>query len=141
MREVRVETCLCGVDFRALFQCGNVAVHYIVEVVQVATGLILHVQLDIAGGRVTRNHRGSKEQYLSFLDDLLCTHKERDVDDVGVLHHGAVFPILQFDNQRTVGRSLTADKAITGDYRTGSHGGFGGYQAVYTVQYFLSTFL
>lgn len=75
LREVRVETGLCGVDFRTCFQCGSIVVHYIEEVVQVATGFILHVQFDIAGCRITRNHRRSKEQYLCFLDDFCARMK------------------------------------------------------------------
>ena len=35
--------------------------------IQVSTVLILHIQLDITGCRITRNHRRSKEQYLRIL--------------------------------------------------------------------------
>ena len=44
------------------------------EFVQVTTGLILHIYLNIRRCRVTRDHRRSEEQYLCFFDNLLCTH-------------------------------------------------------------------
>ena len=80
LREVGVETGLCGVDFRTCFQSGGIVVHHIEEVTEVTAGFILHVQFDIAGCGVTRNHRRSKEQYLRFLDDFLRTHEKRGVN-------------------------------------------------------------
>ena len=48
LREVRVEGCLGRVDFRACFQGCVIVVHYVEEVVQITTRLVLHVQLDVA---------------------------------------------------------------------------------------------
>ena len=48
LREVRVEGCLGGVDFRTRFQGSSIVVHHVEEVVQITTRLVLHVQLDVA---------------------------------------------------------------------------------------------
>ena len=72
------------------------------KMIQVTTGLILHIQLNIAGCRITRNHRRSKEQHLCIFDDFLRTHKQSTHHNIRILHHGTFFPVFQFNNDRTV---------------------------------------
>ena len=141
LREAGVEVGGGRRDFGTLLQGSHVVLHHAVEVVQAAARLILHVQLDVRRYGVTRNHRRSEEQYLRFLDNLLCTHEQRSVDNIGILHRRAFLPRLQLDDDRTIAGALAADEAITRDDGTRLYGRLGSYQAVHAGQYLLRLFL
>ena len=67
--------------------------------IQVTTGLILHVQLNIVRGGITGDHRRREEKYLTLFHDLLRTHEQGTIYDIGTLSHGSLLPVLQLDDE------------------------------------------
>ena len=101
--------------------------------IQVTTGLILHVQLNIIRGRVTGDHRRREEEHLALFHDFLRTHEQGTIYNVRALCHGSLLPVLQLDDERTVRGTTTTDKTITDNGCTRLNGRIGSDQAIYLI--------
>ena len=116
LREARVEVGLCRLDFGALYKFSYEVIGHFLEFREVTTGAVLKIERETVAHAVAGDHRGLEEEHLGVLKCLLRLEVEIGKDHGGAFgHRVAFFPRLEFDDERAVGRALSAEERETGN--------------------------
>ena len=142
LRKARVEVGLRRLDFGALCEFGNEVVGHFFELREVATGAVLKIERETVAHAVSGDHRGLEEEHLGVLKCLLRLEKEVGKDHGGAFSHRvALFPRLEFDDERAVGRALSAEEGETGNDHGVVYKGRGHDQFLNLVQHLVGAVL
>ena len=70
LRERRIERGLCRRNLGAFLQLCDEVLNHLIELIEVATGLILHVKFKTIRHAITGNHRRCEDEDLRILDQI-----------------------------------------------------------------------
>ena len=117
LRESRVEVGLCRLDLRTLGEFGDEIRGDFFELVEITTRAVLEIERETVAHTITGDHGRLEEEHLCVLKCFLRLEIEIGKDHGGAFRHGiALFPRLEFDDERAIGRTLSAEEGESRDH-------------------------